>query len=60
MRKLNYASSYSRFFGKFTEMNKGIAEILKYKKFAELDISTILNQMAIAYIDSWTSLGEDE
>jgi hypothetical protein len=60
LRKLNYASSYSRFFGKFTEVSKGEAEILKFKKFSELDISTILSPMAVAYIDSWTKLGEDD
>jgi hypothetical protein len=38
-------STYERFFGKYTELNNGDAEILKYKKFSELKIASILNQM---------------
>jgi hypothetical protein len=41
-------------------VSKGEAEILKYKKFSELDISSILSPMAVAYIDNWTKLGEDD
>ena len=59
-RKMNYSSSYSRFFGKYTQPTKGEAEILKYKKFTELDISSILTPLAQAYIENWTLLDEDE
>jgi len=42
-RKIIYGSSYERFFGKYTSINAGEAEILKYKKFSELKISCIMN-----------------
>lgn len=58
-RKMINGSTYERFFGKYTEMNDGEAEILKYKKFSDLNIASVLSQMALAYIENWTQLGED-
>lgn len=40
---MNYGSTYERFFGRYHELNSGEAEILKYKKFSELKLSTHLN-----------------
>jgi hypothetical protein len=60
MRKLNYCSSYERFFGRYVEVSRGECEILKYKKFSELPIVSILNPMATSYLENWTLLGEDD
>lgn len=54
-----YGSTYERFFGKYTEMNAGEAEILKYKKFSELKIAVILNPMTISYIENWVFLKDN-
>ena len=55
-----YGTSYERFYGKYTSINSGEAEILKYKKFSEIKLATILNHMAITYIDSWVMLKDDK
>ena len=57
---MNFCSTYSRFFGKYTEPTRGEAEILRYKKFSELKISSVLTQKAVAYIEGWTLLNEDD
>mmetsp|Transcript_6073 Transcript_6073/g.4596 ORF Transcript_6073/g.4596 Transcript_6073/m.4596 type:complete len:90 (+) Transcript_6073:206-475(+) len=58
-RKMIYGSTYERFFGKYTQINAGEAEILKYKKFSELKVASILNPMTQAYIESWILMKED-
>jgi hypothetical protein len=42
-RNMTYGSTYERFFGRFHELNAGEAEILKYKRFSELKMSSHLN-----------------
>ena len=38
-KRIVYGSTYERFFGKSHENNAGEAEILKYKKFSELNLT---------------------
>jgi hypothetical protein len=40
--------------------SKGEVDVLKYRKFSELNISSNVNAMAKSYIDSWINQGEDD
>jgi hypothetical protein len=59
-RNMTYGSTYERFFGRFHELNAGEAEILKYKRFSELKMSSHLNLQAVNYIENWTLLKDDD
>lgn len=52
-------TNYQGFFGKYHDLTAGEAEILKYKKFSELKISSILTQQAKAYMENWFNLVDD-
>ncbi len=55
-----FGSTYERFYGKITEKSSKEAEILRYKRFSELKLASILNKFAVAYIESWTLLNESD
>ena len=55
-----YGSTYERFFGRYHEMSAGEAELLKYRKLSQLKTALPLNNVAMAYLDSWVALKEDD
>ena len=57
---MTYGSSYEKFFGKYHENGSSETEILKYKKLSELPMSSILNAIALSYLEQWSELKDDD
>lgn len=61
MTKLVFNSTYERFHG-----NKSVpstpceADILRYKRFSQLETTLYLQPLAVKYIENWTTLGDEK
>lgn len=59
-QKLSFKSSYGTFFGRkpgFSDIQD--IEILKVKKFSQLQITEMLNKAALTALDSWQELKDE-
>ena len=58
-RKMTNTTHYAQFFGQKPKSLEDY-EILKYKKFSELQIASFLKPHIVLYIEQWLSLNDQE
>jgi hypothetical protein len=56
-----FGSTYENFHGSIRKPTDAPSEadILKYKRFSELDYSGYLQPLVVQYVQNWTKLGDD-
>lgn len=59
-KKITYGSSYTRFYGDFPQLNRGDCEILSHKLFKDLKLASVLNPMALQYLNNWALMKDDD